>query len=567
MGLKMEWSDSVLFARRISVSASATVIVISSLILAGWAAGNQHLMGSVLGSPPTQPVTAILFIPLATSLIALARGFRGPAILTGTFLLVFYLLTISTYIQGAEYGYNSRLITSVLFLIYAAVLFLFSTSRFSVAQIITFPAGVISYCVLVGYVAGIGVYGEYFLMALYTAVLHILIAVSILSLFPERGVMAPIHASFVGGHIVRLILPVMIASITVLGLLTLKMRYHVFPGFGEVFLMGMTVSIIIVSVIIVAAELNRIDLKRKTYRRDLRRTQRFFRDVLENLAEAVAVFDAEGNILYQNTAMKRLGVVDFPEYSGERRPVIIDRTDPKGRHYTGWMVPRFQGDEYAGFIVSLTDITDLILAKRSLEDTLMERDALLAEVHHRVKNNLQIIISLLNIQAMNADDDTRRILMDTQSRVRAMAIIHETLYDSGDFSGVLMDSFITRLMERLITVHSAHGVHFRVDADVRLNLETAIPLALFINEALTNSIRHAFPEGEGMIDVRITSNDHLHLTVADDGVGIENPPSGTVGISLMRALADQLDGEFELISDNGTVVSLHFRELEYKSRF
>lgn len=197
----------------------------------------------------------------------------------------------------------------------------------------------------------------------------------------------------------------------------------------------------------------------------------------------------------------------------------------------------------------------------------MERDALLAEVHHRVKNNLQIIISLLNIQAMNADDDTRRILMDTQSRVRAMAIIHETLYDSGDFSGVLMDSFITRLMERLITVHSAHGVHFRVDADVRLNLETAIPLALFINEALTNSIRHAFPEGEGMIDVRITSNDHLHLTAADDGVGIENPPAGTVGISLMRALADQLDGEFELISDNGTVVSLHFRELEYKSRF
>lgn len=562
----MEWSDSVLFARRLSVSASATVIVISTLILAGWATGNQHLMGSVLGSPPTQPVTAALFIPLAASLIALSRGFRLPAILTGTFLLVFYILTLSGYIQGAEYGYNSRIITVALFLIYATVLFLFSTSRFSAAQIITFPAGVISYCVLVGYAAGLGVYGEYFLMALYTAVLHILIATSILALYPERGVMAPLHASFVGGHIVRLILPMMIASITVLGLVTLKIRDYVFPGFGEVFLMGMTASLIIISVIIAAVELNRIDLKREAYRRDLRRTQRFFRDVLENLAEAVAVVDAEGNTIYQNTAMKRLGLVELPEYSGEGRPVILDRMDINGRHYTGWMVPRFQGGEYAGFIVSLTDITDLIVAKRSLEDTLMERDALLSEVHHRVKNNLQIIISLLNIQAMNADEDTRQVLMDAQSRVRAMAIIHETLYDSGDFSGVLMDSFITRLIERLISAHSVYGVDFEVAADVRLNLETAIPLGLFINEAVTNSIRHAFPDGRGMIRVSIDPGDMMHLTVEDNGMGIGEVPEGTVGLSLMRALADQLEGEFEIISDGGTAVSLRFRELEYVRR-
>ncbi|MDI9617656.1 hypothetical protein [Methanothermobacter sp.] len=268
--MNMEWSDSVLFARRLSVSASATVMVISTLILGGWATGNQHLMGNILGSPPTQPVTAALFIPIAASLIALSRGFRLPAILTGTFLLVFHILTLSGYIQGAEYGYNSRIITVALFLIYAAVLFLFSTSRFSAAQIITFPAGVISYCVLLGYAAGLGVYGEYFLMALYTAVLHILIAISILSLYPERGVMAPLHASFVGGHIVRLILPMMIASITVLGLVTLKIRDYVFPGFGEVFLMDMTASLIIISVIIVAVELNRIDLRREAYRRDLR---------------------------------------------------------------------------------------------------------------------------------------------------------------------------------------------------------------------------------------------------------------------------------------------------------
>lgn len=558
----MEVSRSVVFARRISVLASVAAALLSGIVLLGWATGNPYLRGEVFGSPPSQPLTAAVFILIAASLIALSRGFRAPAILTGTFTLTLYILILTGYLTGGVNEYSSRFITSVLFIIYSLVLIMFALSRYTIPQIITFPAGVISYCVLAGYMAGLGVYGEYFLMAIYTAMIHLLICTSILSLHPERGVLAPIHASFAGGHVVRILLPVMIISITILGIITLRIRSFLFPGFGEVFLMGMMVSITVIAVVMTADELNTLDRRGEAYRRKLADSRRFFSDVVENLAEAVAVLDRDGEMVYRNAAMKDLGITEFPAHDGDA-PTLIDRMKVRGRYYTGWMVPRPGG----GIIVSLTDITDLIRAKKSLEDTLRERDALLSEVHHRVKNNLQIIVSLLNIQAMVAGEETGRLLMDAQDRVRAMAIIHETIYDSGDFSGVLMSSFIKRLMERLKTASSAHGVRFRVDADVRLNLETAIPLGLFINEAVTNSIRHAFPHGEGMVEVRLTSNDILHLTVADDGRGIGEPPEGTVGLSLMRALADQLDGELEITSDQGTVVSLRFRELDYRRRF
>ncbi len=403
-------------------------------------------------------------------------------------------------------------------------------------------------------------------MAFYTAILHLLTSASFLSLYPEEGIVAPIHRSFTGGHLARLLIPIMIASITLLGLFTMKISQRLFPGFGEVFLMGMTASLTIIVVILASDELNRIDEKRSKYQRGLLEAQKFFRDVVENLAEAVAVFDQKGSIIYRNSAMKKLGIMDLPRPSSGGEPVMIERMKVGDGHYTGWMVPRFSDGKFTGYIVSLTDITDLMGIQRSLESTVGERDALLAEVHHRVKNNLQIIMSLLNIQAMNASEDAREVLRDAQSRVRAMAILHETIYDSGNFTGVDMGSFITRLIERLVSAYGVYGIHFQVDADVRVNLETAIPLGLLINEAVTNSIRHAFPSGEGSITVTMESDGLFYLRVEDDGTGMEGVPDGTVGLSLMRALADQLEGELEIESDQGTAVSLRFRELEYMKR-
>ena len=560
--------DSAILARRLSLSFAIAVIILSSLTITGHLMGIPQLRGEILGSPPTQPMTAAVFLTLGSTIILLSKRIRTPALYIATFLLVFYTLTVTGYLQTSitGYGSNSRFISSILFIIYAIILILFSSSRYTAPQVLAFSAGTVAYCVVTGYLGGVGVYSQYFQMAFYTAILHLLTSASFLSLYPEEGIVAPIHRSFTGGHLARLLIPIMIASITLLGLFTMKISQRLFPGFGEVFLMGMTASLTIIVVILASDELNRIDEKRSEYQRDLLEAQKFFKDVVENLAEAVAVFDHEGSIIYRNSAMKKLGIMDLPRPSSSGEPVMIERMKVGDGHYTGWMVPRFSDGKFTGYIVSLTDITDLIGIQRSLESTVGERDALLAEVHHRVKNNLQIIMSLLNIQAMNASEEAREVLRDAQSRVRAMAILHETIYDSGNFTGVDMGSFITRLIERLVSAYGVYGIHFQVDADVRVNLETAIPLGLLINEAVTNSIRHAFPSGEGSITVTMESDGLLYLRVEDDGTGMEGVPDGTVGLSLMRALADQLEGELEIESDHGTAVSLRFRELEYMKR-
>ncbi len=561
-------SKSAIFARQLSFSASVLIIVLSIIILAGWFLGNPFLKGEVLGSAPVQPVTAVMFMILGASLIMLSRDVKLPAVYAGVFFLVFYTLTVAGYLDtgSLEYGVNSRFITSIIFIAYGLILLLLASSRYILPQILALICGVVAYCVFTGYVGGVGVYSTYFMMAFYTATLHLISCTAILSLYPEEGAVAPLHMSFSDGRLARIILPLMVICITILGLLTLRIEPALFPGFGVIFMMGMMASLTIISVVFLAEELSGIDEKKLKYQEALVEARRFFRDVVENLGEAIAVLDPDGTIIYRNRVMKELGLDEIPVESSAREPVMMEGLRIGDSYYTGWVIPRYIDGEFSGSIVSLTDITDLIMTQRSLEDALSERDALLSEVHHRVKNNLQIIISLLNIQSIGAGEEAKSSLMDAQNRVRAMAILHETIYDTGDFTGVDMESFITRLMERLRGAFGEYGVEFSVEADIRLNLETAIPLGLLINEAVTNSFRHAFPDGRGRIMVKLEGDGDLRLTVTDDGAGLGSGYREGVGMSLMKALADQLDGELRFESDGGTSVILEFRELEYRKR-
>lgn len=583
-------SKSAAFARQLSFLVSILIIIFSLIILAGWFLGNPFLKGEVLGSAPVQPVTAVIFMVLAASLIMLSRDVKLPAVYAGVFFLVFYTLTLAGYLDtgSLEYGVNSRFITSIIFIAYGLILILLASSRYILPQIpfivaeireedenssryilpqiLTLICGVVAYCVFTGYVGGVGVYSTYFMMAFYTATLHILSCMALLSLYPEDGVVAPLHRSFSEGRLARIMLPLMVICITILGILTLRIEPALFPGFGVIFMMGMMASLIIISVVFLAEELSGIDDKKVKYQEALIEARRFFRNVVENLGEVIAVLDHDGNMIYRNRAMKELGLDEIPVEPSAREPVMIEGLGIGDSYYKGWVIPRYIDGDFSGSIVSLTDITDLIRTQRSLEDALSERDALLSEVHHRVKNNLQIIISLLNIQSTGAGEEAKSVLMDAQNRVRAMAILHETIYDTGDFTGVDMESFITRLIERLRGAFDEYGVEFSVETDIRLNLETAIPLGLLINEAVTNSIRHAFPDGRGHIRVKLKGDGLLRLTVTDDGAGLGAEYREGVGMSLMKALADQLDGELRFESDEGTAVILEFRELKYRKR-
>ncbi|MDI6818586.1 hypothetical protein ACRERI_01555 [Methanothermobacter thermautotrophicus] len=144
--------DSAILARRLSFSFAIAVIIISSLTIMGHLMGIPQLRGEILGSPPTQPMTAAVFLMLGSTIILLSKRIRTPALYTATFLLVFYTLTVTGYLQTSitGYGSNSRFISSTLFIIYAIILILFPSSRYTAPQILAFSAGTVAYCVVTG---------------------------------------------------------------------------------------------------------------------------------------------------------------------------------------------------------------------------------------------------------------------------------------------------------------------------------------------------------------------------------------------------------------------------------
>lgn len=199
----------------------------------------------------------------------------------------------------------------------------------------------------------------------------------------------------------------------------------------------------------------------------------------------------------------------------------------------------------------------------ALAAALNEREMLLAEVHHRVKNNLQIIQSLLTMESLGASEEARDGYNDSLQRIQAMGMIHELLYRSGDFGAIHVRDYAGRLCELL--VGEAEGVQWTVDGDdAILDLDRVVPFAMALNEILSNTLKHAFRgRDSGRLDVGITHRDgRLKVSVADDGVGLPagfNPAtSGNMGTRLLVGLATQLGGDVTFEAAGGTVVRLSF---------
>lgn len=227
-------------------------------------------------------------------------------------------------------------------------------------------------------------------------------------------------------------------------------------------------------------------------------------------------------------------------------------------------------------VVSIVDITDLRVAENNLKKSLEEKEVLIREVHHRVKNNMQIISSLLNLQSQFVDEPfTQNILKESQGRVKAMAMIHEKLYQSHDLSRIQFRNYLEKLVSDIMysyrTDKDLIGLFIQVE-DREIGMETAIPLGLIINELVTNSIKYAFPHGEkGNITVKLkTEGDKNILILADDGVGlpehIKPDNTNTLGLQMVDSLVKQLDGEIDLDCNHGTKYTITFRELNYPQR-
>jgi PAS domain S-box-containing protein len=230
----------------------------------------------------------------------------------------------------------------------------------------------------------------------------------------------------------------------------------------------------------------------------------------------------------------------------------------------------------AGFIVTAADITERKRAEERIRASLEEKEVLLKEIHHRVKNNLQIISSLLNLQSGTVADPAMLTLMtDSQNRVQSMSLIHEKLYQSDDLARVDLADYLYSLV---MTVYQAFlrtaPDSVRVDVDIaegiRLGIDQAIPCGLIVNELVSNALKHAYPEGEGEVRVIVQreSGQLCRLIVEDDGVGL--PPatdphtSPSLGLKLVSLLMRQLHGDLEVATPRtaggrGTRFELAFR--------
>lgn len=199
---------------------------------------------------------------------------------------------------------------------------------------------------------------------------------------------------------------------------------------------------------------------------------------------------------------------------------------------------------------------------------------LLKEIHHRVKNNLNIIIGLLELQSQNIEDvAVKEMFRESINRIRSMAIIHEYLYRSENQSAIDLSLYIESLADNLLAVYADTKkelmINYKMDS-VFTDFDIAIPVGLIVNEIITNSIKHAFIERpKGKIDISLEKNNSkIKLTIKDDGIGvpvnldIEN--SKSLGLQLIKLLVSQLNGDYKIHRDDGTTVQIKipFKELK-----
>jgi len=215
------------------------------------------------------------------------------------------------------------------------------------------------------------------------------------------------------------------------------------------------------------------------------------------------------------------------------------------------------------------EITERVRKEAQIKASIEEKEALLKEIHHRVKNNLQVISSLLNLQSGYIEDpQAAEVFRDSQNRIRSMALVHEKLYQSQDLTRVDLAEYIRNLVTYLFRAYSASatGVTLDIQADdVFLTIDTAMPCGLILNELISNTLKHAFPDGQaGEIRVELHANcDHqVTLSVADTGIGLPKDldlnTTTSLGLQLVHTLVDQLNGHIELNSSRGTEFNIAF---------
>ena len=339
-----------------------------------------------------------------------------------------------------------------------------------------------------------------------------------------------------------------------------------------------------------------IDLtERKAAEEALRRSNERHRETIELAVDGILLGTPEGRISGANSQMQKLVGKPLAELLGvhlldliapedlQVKPLRWDLindgrvvvTERSFLHASGTRVPlemhskRMPDGTYQSIC---RDVTQRKQAEEALRKSLLEKETLLKEVHHRVKNNLQVISSLVSLQSLRiAHPAAKAAMKDMQNRVRAMALIHEHLYRSEHLAGVDLAPYLRSLCQQLVRALAATpgSLELRLDlAPVRLGIDEAVPCGLLVNELVSNALKHAFPDGrDGVVRVElqvVEEGPSVRLRVADNGVGFpeafDSTRSESLGLKLVSSLTQQLGGRLEMRRDNGTVFDVIFHQ-------
>jgi PAS domain S-box-containing protein len=337
----------------------------------------------------------------------------------------------------------------------------------------------------------------------------------------------------------------------------------------------------------------------------LRESENRYRSVVTNLKEVVFQTDAAGLWTFLNPAWSEITGFSVTESLGqlflayvhpddrERNnrlfAPLIERQKAYCRHEVRYLtkdggfrwievfarLTLDEQDRVTGTTGTLNDITARKEAEGQVAASLREKEVLLKEIHHRVKNNMQIVSSLLNLQLdYQPDEKARAMFRELQGRIASMALVHEKLYRSSDLAEIDFADYLRDLTENLLGIMGARARNIAIQLEtpeLRLGIDTAIPCGLIINELVSNAYKHAFPlGGPGRITIAFARLDdgRLHLTVSDDGCGIPRDldlrQTKSLGLKLVYTMVQQLHGSLDVSAGPGTRFILHLQEVRRK---
>jgi len=272
----------------------------------------------------------------------------------------------------------------------------------------------------------------------------------------------------------------------------------------------------------------------------------------------------------------------YGEAFDRREPFQMEYRLRKAGGQYGWLldkgVPRrFPSGEFAGYIGSCTDVSERKDLEDRLRKTVKEKESLLREVHHRVKNNLQVISSLLNLQAASIKNpQVVQLFRECQTRVASIALLHETLHRSNDLSCIRMSDYLRTLAGHVFRSYGVDPKAVVLDLlveDLAFDIDTGMTCGMIVEELLANSLKHAYAVGKGgriQIKLQAQAEGAYLLQVSDDGVGMSkdgvqrNPSS--LGLELVNLLVEKLGGTVELQNGPGTAWGIEFHQLHYQER-